>query len=98
MRLMLLGMLAIVAIVAGAAAQAVPARPACSERTVITAWLTSQYQEEPLFVGTVADSLVFEVWTAPSGTWSVLQTTPDGRTCIVAAGEDGEWLVQGRET
>ncbi len=30
---------------------------------------------------------VIEVWTAPSGRWTLVQTYADGQSCIVAMGE-----------
>lgn len=86
--------LAALLLAAGAAPPAL-ARPVCAERGEIAGWLESRYEERPLFVGTVGGRLVYEVWTSQRGTWTVLRTGPDGTACLVAAGTDGEWIVQG---
>ena len=46
------------------------------------------YQEERVYIGMDGQS-VFETWANPTtGTWSILRTTPDGTSCVMAVGEN----------
>lgn len=51
--------------------------------------LNDKYRETTFFMGTVNGTSLVEMYRSESGTWTVLVTTPDGRSCIVAAGQDG---------
>jgi hypothetical protein len=73
------------AIAAPAAAQT----KRCAEREMITERLTSGYGETFAGGGMRNQESIFEVWLSPeNGTWTILMTTPDGRSCVMAAGTD----------
>lgn len=68
---------------------ATPAMSAeCFPRTEFIAFLRSEYQETPTVSGyDMENSIVVEMLSSPSGTWTLVLTKPDGETCILAAGE-----------
>ena len=57
----------------------------CGDRAKIIANLGSDYKESRSGSGTV-----IELFTADSGTWTMLMTAPDGRTCVMGSGEGWE--------
>ena len=63
-------------------AQAVP----CGDRERIIAHLADAYGERPTARGLDARGAVVEIISAPSGSWSMLLTTPGAHTCLVSSG------------
>lgn len=61
-------------------------RPSCAPRASALAQLAEKWGETRRSV-MLADGRVFEVYAAEkSGTWTILRTTPDGVSCVVASG------------
>ena len=59
----------------------------CADRTTITERLTSGYGEKFAGGGLRNAESIFEVWMSDdSGTWTILMTSPDGQSCVMAAG------------
>lgn len=59
----------------------------CADRTTVTERLKSGYGEKFAGGGLRNSESVFEVWLSEDhATWTILMTTPDGRTCVMAAG------------
>ena len=67
-------------------------RVPCGERTAIMSHLESGYSEKPVAMGLDAQGRVLEVLAAPSGTWTMLVSTPGGLTCLIASGVAWEEL------
>ncbi len=64
----------------------------CGERAKVLAALRAGYREVPVGMGMSHAGGMVELLAAPDGaTWSVVVTAPDGRACLVAAGE--AWRV-----
>lgn len=64
------------------------AQPVCGDRSEITARLASKYGERPAGMGLSHSNTMIELFVSDdTGTWTVLLTTPSGRTCLVSAGE-----------
>lgn len=62
--------------------------PVCGDRTKVINSLSAKYSEEPVAVGVTANGGVIEVLKAPDGkTWTILFTSPNGASCLVASGE-----------
>ncbi len=60
----------------------------CAARQTVLDYLTREHQESPVAMGRANNGGVVEVLTNPGGsTWTILITLPDGRTCMIAAGE-----------
>ena len=75
--------------------QPVSAQHVCATRTDIVKSLQQEYQEAPSAMGMSDNGAVIEVLSARDGkTWTILMTTPDGTSCVVATGEMWEPLPE----
>jgi hypothetical protein len=67
-----------------AAAQA----PNCAPTTLLYVDLLYGFGESRQTLGAAADGYVVETWAnLASGTWTIIATSPDGVSCMVASGE-----------
>lgn len=66
------------------------AKTVCGDRDTFLARLGKTYAEQPVAMGLTSDGTVMEVLTSDTGTWTILVTYPDGRTCMIAAGDSWE--------
>ncbi len=62
----------------------------CGERKLIVKQLGSQFSETLRSRGLISDKLLMELFASKTGTWSILFTSPKGRTCVIATGQ--MWL------
>ncbi|HWA41744.1 MAG TPA: hypothetical protein VHA10_00930 [Hypericibacter adhaerens] len=63
--------------------------PACGHRTDVIKELSERYKEAPVAVGLASNGSLLEVLSSNAGTtWTIIVTSPDGTSCLVAAGED----------
>ena len=61
---------------------------ACIDRDAVIEQLDRKYQEAPVAVGITNSGDLVEVLTTSDGsTWTIIVTTPQGMSCLVAAGE-----------
>ncbi len=77
------------------ALHAVPsgAQAVCKDRGKLMTHLDKTYAEQPAAMGLTSTGAVFELFTSPTGSWTILVTYPTGpTTCMVAAGENWEAL------
>ena len=64
------------------------AQPQCNERENVLELLAKKYQEKPIAAGVTNTGGLVEVLTdTKGGTWTIIVTTPQGVSCLVAAGE-----------
>lgn len=64
-------------------------QPPCGKHDSIVKMLNDKYKELRIAAAIItAQSAVIEVFTAESGTWTILVTMPGRPTCIVSAGDD----------
>ena len=64
------------------------AQPQCNNRDNVLALLAKKYKETPIAAGVTNTGGLVEVLTdIRSGTWTIIVTTPQGVSCLVAAGE-----------
>ena len=78
---------------AGSAALVAPAASAqtlCGERQSFLSHLGKNYHEATTAMGLTSSGKVIEVLTSDKGTWTIIVTNPDGRSCLIAAGEEWE--------
>jgi hypothetical protein len=62
--------------------------PQCGPRDAVSAHLAERYGETRRSTG-LAQNTVVEVYaSAETGSWTIAITTPDGRMCLVAAGQN----------
>ena len=68
------------------------AQPAqCALRPDVLAALATKYGEARRGIGIAGQNAVMELFVNPAtGTWTILVTTPDGKTCLIASGSDFE--------
>ncbi len=68
-------------------ASAAQAQMACGSRDVVVEKLGEKYGETRRGGGLAGPSAVYEVWASEAtGTWTILKTTPNGLTCVMALG------------
>ena len=61
----------------------------CNDRDLIIARLASQFSEAPVALGLTSAGGLLEVTTTENGEeWTILITSPQGISCIVATGEN----------
>lgn len=64
------------------------AQPQCDQRDSVLRILQQKYKEAPVAVGVTHNGGLVEVLSTGTGkTWSIIVTTPQGMSCLVAAGE-----------
>ncbi|MEQ9642777.1 MAG: hypothetical protein RIM84_22325 [Alphaproteobacteria bacterium] len=80
-----LGMLSLVS---PAAAQSI-----CGERGDFIKHLEKRHQEQPTSMGLASNGKMIEVLTSDNGTWTIIVTTADGTSCVVAAGEAWQTMM-----
>lgn len=66
--------------------------PACGPRKTVIEQLGREYSEVPVNRGITSEGALIELLASPSGSWTMLITTPSGRSCLAAAGESWEML------
>ena len=70
-------------------------QPQCNERDNVLALLAKKYKETPIAAGVTNTGGLVEVLTdTKSGTWTIIVTTPQGMSCLVAAGEGWRAMEQ----
>jgi hypothetical protein len=63
----------------------------CSSYQAIARALGEEYREVPVSAGLQTDGRVLQVFSSPQGdTWTILSTSPDGISCVIAAGKRWE--------
>jgi len=60
----------------------------CGQRVALVKYLNAQYQEGQRGLGFVNQTLIFELFVGPSGSWTLLATHANGVSCLVGSGED----------
>ena len=82
--------LTITALILGLAAIAptpADAQVACGSRDAVVAKLSEKYGEVRRGGGISSPTEVFEIWASEAtGSWTILKTTPNGLSCIMAVG------------
>jgi hypothetical protein len=68
-------------------------RMPCHDAGEIAKQLSSKYEEAPVAFGLQSNGNLLQVYSsAQKDTWTVVSTTPNGMSCIVAAGKRWEAL------
>lgn len=63
------------------------AQPACLPHAQLVDLLDGRYSEQRIAVGLESNGRLFEVFATDDGsTWTMVVTTPNGASCVVAAG------------
>lgn len=68
---------------------------ACGKRDEMLGHLAGKYQEEPVAMGLSTNGSVVEVLASNAGnSFTIIYTTADGLTCMMAAGSNWETVKQ----
>jgi hypothetical protein len=59
----------------------------CKKRKDLVEALAAKFQETQQSFGLQNDMRVLEVFSSHTGSWTALVTLPNGRSCVVAAGQ-----------
>ena len=87
--------LAVSAGLAIASTTAAVAQPQCDQRDSVLQILQQKYKEAPVALGVTHNGGLVEVLSTGNGTtWSIIVTTPQGMSCLVAAGEGWRAMEQ----
>ncbi len=61
----------------------------CGTRDSVVEELDLKYSETQRGYGLTGSTAIFEVWASEkTGSWTILKTTPNGLTCVIAVGEN----------
>ena len=63
------------------------AQTVCHQRAKFVNELGQKYRESPVAYGLTSSGQVIEVLTSGTGSWTMIVTSTDGRSCALAAGE-----------
>ena len=75
-------------------ARSASAQTACGERAKFLSNLAKTHKEAPTSIGVTSAGQVVEVLTSAGGSWTIIVTAANGRTCVVAAGEAWESITR----
>ena len=63
---------------------------ACGDRVDLLSQLKSKYHESPAAYGMTGNGSVVELMTSDDGSWTLVLSFPNGRSCMMATGEGWE--------
>lgn len=67
----------------------------CGTRDLVLDRLTDKYGESRQSMGLAANNGVLEIFASKeTGTWTILVTQPDGKTCLIASGQAFEDAIE----
>ncbi|MGO4524658.1 hypothetical protein AB4097_07305 [Microvirga sp. 2MCAF35] len=70
------------------------AQTSCGPREQLVKLLADQYKEDPVGIGLAQPGQVLEVFASSGGTWTMVMTMPDGKACLIAAGNNWEMVTK----
>ena len=70
------------------------AQSACGPREQLVRLLADQYKEDPVGIGLSQPGQVLEVFASSTGSWTMVMTMPDGKACMIAAGDNWEMVTK----
>lgn len=79
--------LAAIALIAMLIATEAGAAQLCASRSDFIAFLKGHFGEVEVGQGLSSRGHLVEVFVSPAGNWTILLSQPDGRSCLVDAGE-----------
>lgn len=69
----------------------------CGDRAAMLVHLEDGYSEKVVAMGLDAQGRMMEILAAPSGTWTMLVTTPGGLACLIASGKEWQGIIPSEE-
>lgn len=79
--------LAAIAMPQQAVAQNLPRGVQCGDREHMVKTLGQRFKENRFAMGLASNVSLLEFFVSKSGTWTILSTRADGKTCVIAAGK-----------
>ncbi len=76
-------------------ASAAHAQEGCGSRAEVLAHLNKNFKEVPIARGLTSAGTALELIVSESGSWTILETLPNGLTCFRAGGEAWEGIPEG---
>jgi len=73
-----------------AAAPTAGAQQACAPHEDLVKYLAQNYQEQQQARGLSSNGSLVEVYLSAQGSWTMIASSPDGTSCVIAAGESWE--------
>jgi hypothetical protein len=70
------------------------AQGSCGPREQLVKILADQYKEDPVGMGLAQPGQVLEVFASSNGSWTAVMTMPDGKACMIAAGDNWEMMTK----
>lgn len=70
------------------------AQAMCGERGAILKQLGGEYEESLQAIGTTEGGTLVEVFASSTGTWTILESHPNGMSCVVGYGENYQKIPQ----
>jgi hypothetical protein len=86
--------IAALAALAAIGASPASAQSACGPREQLVNLLADQYNEDPVGIGLSQPGQVLEVFASSNGSWTMVMTMPDGKACMIAAGDNWEMVTK----
>lgn len=83
-------LLATAMLVGAVTAQSAAAMNHCGVRADVVSALNDKYSESHVATGLQSEDGLLEIWAVEGGSWTILLTRPDGKTCVMASGT--HWL------
>jgi len=59
----------------------------CADRNEMVKSLSDKFKENPAALGQINGNAVIEVFVSEKGSWTILATGTDGKSCVLSAGE-----------
>jgi len=89
-----LGFAALILVTQAHAQTPAQAQPQCGPRASVLEQLAETYGETRRSMGVAANNMVMEMFaSATSQSWTIIVTTPQGETCLVASGQGFEAMA-----
>ena len=62
----------------------------CAAHDDVVAKLSKSFQEKQQAFGLIGNKAIVELFVSGKGSWTIIVTGTDGKTCVIAAGEGWE--------
>ncbi|MDQ2633846.1 MAG: hypothetical protein M3Y43_01165 [Pseudomonadota bacterium] len=62
----------------------------CADRAEMVKSLSDKFEENPAALGQINGEAVIEVFVSEKGSWTILATGTDGKSCVISAGNGFE--------
>lgn len=70
----------------------------CGPREHLVKSLGDRFKEAPVGMGITQPGQIVELFTSDTGSWTMVLTTPNGTSCLIAAGESWDTIQRAKGT